>query len=71
MISILCLIALLVGTFLYWSEFSAKQLCTYWSVFIGAGFLVLLLPSELVLLVHVVTAGWFFAHAKLKASGVG
>lgn len=71
MFAIIALISLLVGTVMYWNEFSAKQLATYWSVFLGSALFFFAALGSLVLLIQIVTVGWFFAHARLKASGHG
>lgn len=60
-ISPILFVALLVGTFLYWNEFSGKTLRTYWSLLIGF----ILMP----LFVPIVTVASFYAHAKMKSSG--
>lgn len=69
MISIILLIALLVGSFLYWSELTGKVVRTYWSVFLGFFVLAIWIPGTIVMFVHIVTVGCFYAHAKMKASG--
>jgi hypothetical protein len=71
MFSILTLISLLVGTFMYWNEFSAKQLATYWSVFLGSALFFIAALGSLVILIQIVTVACFFAHARLKAGGHG
>jgi hypothetical protein len=69
MFSLLGFIALLVGTALHWSDFSRKELATYWSIFIGSSLFLFAALGVLVILIHIVTVASFFAHARLKANG--
>ncbi len=71
MFGLLALISLIVGTFLYWNEFTRKELATYWSIFIGSALFFVAALGVLVLLIQIVTVACFFAHARLKASGNG
>jgi hypothetical protein len=69
-ISALLFIALLVGTLLYWNEFSGKTLRTYWSLLIGFILLPLFVRiGAFALIVQIGVVASFFAHAKLKSTG--
>ena len=63
----LLLIALIVGTLLYRSEMGWRKIGIYWAIFFGALLLVLIVPSYVVLLIHIVVVACYFAHAKLSA----
>lgn len=69
-VSPILFVALLVGTFLYWNEFSGKTLRTYWSLLIGFILMPLFVPiGTVAVLVQIVTVASFYAHAKMKSSG--
>lgn len=68
---IIALVALIVGTFLYYSEMGWATVGKYWAVFWGSLLLALILPPIVVTVVQCFTVAIFYTHVKIKAANRG